>query len=68
LTDFAHIAGSFELSAVLAEDPGAMEELKKLVGRFITPTLVIGDEVLLGFGMNLARIVEIFGGGQNDGG
>lgn len=52
----------------MTADPGAMEELKKLVGRFITPTLVIGDEVLLGFGMNLARIVGIFGGGQNDGG
>jgi len=38
-----------------------MEELKELVGRFITPTLVIGDEVLIGFGMNLARIGEIFG-------
>ncbi len=25
----------------------------------MTPTLVIGDEVLLGLGMNLARIVEI---------
>jgi len=40
-----------------------MEELKELVGRFVTPTLVIGDEVFLGFGANLARIVKIFEGG-----
>ena len=43
-----------------------MEELRRLVGRFITPTLVIGDEVLIGFGMNLARIVQIFRGGKSD--
>jgi len=48
-------------------DPGAMEELKKLAGRFITPTLVIGDEVLLGFGMNLARLLEIVGEKSNGG-
>lgn len=34
----------------------------------MTPTLVIEGEVLLGLGMNLARIEEIFGGGQSDGG
>ena len=45
-----------------------MDELKKVAGRFITPTLVIGDEVLIGFGANLARIVEILEGGQSDGG
>jgi len=33
-----------------------MEELTKTVGRFATPTLVIGDEVLLGFAMNIKRI------------
>jgi len=38
-----------------------MEELKRLAGRFITPTLVIGDEVLIGFGINLDRIIQIFG-------
>ena len=48
--------------------PGAMEELKRLAGRFITPTLVIGDEVLIGFRMNLARIVQIFRGGKSNGG
>ena len=51
----------------MTADAGAMDELKKLVGRFITPTLVIGNEVLLGFGMNLDRITEIFGE-KNDGG
>jgi hypothetical protein len=36
-----------------------MEELEDLVGRFLTPTLVIEDEVLLGFGANLGRIREL---------
>jgi len=45
-----------------------MDELKKVAGRFVTPTLVIGDKVLIGFGVNLARIVEIFGVGKSDGG
>jgi len=29
------------------------------VGRFATPTLVIDGEVLLGFGMNLARVRQL---------
>lgn len=33
-----------------------MQELKKLVGRFITPTLFIHGEVIIGFGANLPRI------------
>lgn len=45
----------------MTTDPQAMEELKELVGRFLTPTLVIGDEVLIGFGANLNRIIQIFG-------
>jgi len=36
-----------------------MEELKRLVGRFITPTLVIDGEVLIGFAMNFSRIREL---------
>ena len=36
-----------------------MEELKRLVGRFITPTLVIDGEVLIGFAMNFPRIREL---------
>jgi hypothetical protein len=36
-----------------------MEELEELVGRFITPALVIDDEVLLGFGANLGRVREL---------
>ena len=39
-----------------------MEELKKLVGRFLTPVIVVDDEVLIGFGMSLNRIQELFGG------
>lgn len=38
-----------------------MDELRGLMGRFITPTIVIGKEVLLGFGMNLDRINKLVG-------
>jgi len=40
-----------------------MDELKRLVGRFATPTLIIDGEVLLGFGMNLARVRELLKAG-----
>ncbi len=33
-----------------------MRELKEVAGRFITPTLVIDGEVLIGFGNNLERV------------
>jgi hypothetical protein len=33
-----------------------MDELERLVGRFVTPTLVIDGEILLGFGMNIGRV------------
>ncbi len=33
-----------------------MAELKELVGRFLTPTLVIDGETLIGFGMNVGRV------------
>lgn len=36
-----------------------MDELKRLVSRFATPTIVIGKEVLLGFAANRARIEEL---------
>jgi glutaredoxin len=36
-----------------------MDELKSLVGRFITPTLVIDGETLLGFGTNIGRVREL---------
>jgi hypothetical protein len=42
-------------------DPKAMDELKRLVGRFVTPTIVVGKEVLLGFAANRARIEELLG-------
>lgn len=35
-----------------------MNELKELMGRFVTPVLVIDGDVFLGFGANLARIQE----------
>jgi hypothetical protein len=36
-----------------------MEELEGLVGRFVTPTLVIDGEILLGFGINIGRVREL---------
>jgi hypothetical protein len=36
-----------------------MDELKHLAGRFITPTLVIDGETLLGFGTNIGRVREL---------
>ncbi len=38
-----------------------MEELKELMGRFVTPTIVIGKEVLVGFAANRRRIEELVG-------
>ncbi len=43
-------------------DEKAMEELRNLAGRFATPTIVIDGEVLLGFGLNMARIIELLQG------
>ncbi|GEM_PF-1671286 len=49
-------------------DETYMDELKALVGRFITPVLVIDGEVLLGFGANMARVRELLRqGGYLDG-
>jgi glutaredoxin len=45
----------------VTENAEHMEELKRLMGRFITPTIVIDGEVLLGFGMSFARIVQLLG-------
>jgi glutaredoxin len=39
--------------------PRYMEELEGLVGRFVTPALVIDGEILLGFGMNMGRVREL---------
>jgi hypothetical protein len=36
-----------------------MDELEHLAGRFITPTLVIDGETLLGFGTNIGRVREL---------
>lgn len=33
-----------------------MDEVKELVGRFATPTLLINGETILGFGMNMVRV------------
>ena len=37
-------------------DPEALVELRDVIGRMATPTIVLGDEVLLGFASNRARI------------
>ena len=36
-----------------------MQELEKLAGRFITPTLVIDGEVLIGFSINLPLVRQL---------
>ncbi len=43
----------------MTTDEKYMEELTKTVGRFATPTIVIGDEVLLGFAMNIERVKSL---------
>ena len=40
-------------------NPAYMEELKQIIGRFVTPVLVIDGEVFLGFGMNLPQIQRL---------
>ena len=45
----------------VTKNPQHMDELRALMGRFITPTIVIGTEVLLGFGTNLDRIIQLVG-------
>jgi hypothetical protein len=36
-----------------------MEDLQKLMGRFITPTIVIGKQAFLGFGPNMEQIQKL---------
>lgn len=43
-----------------------MEELEDHVGRFATPAIVIGDEVLLGFAANRGRIQELVSGRRDE--
>jgi len=38
-----------------------VKELTETIGRFLTPTIVIGKGVLLGFASNRARIEELLG-------
>lgn len=40
-------------------DPTALKELKEVVGRLATPTIVIGDQILVGFAANRARLEEL---------
>jgi glutaredoxin 3 len=40
-------------------DPDALEELKTVVGRMATPTIVIDDQVFLGFAANRAELEEL---------
>ena len=40
-----------------------MDELERVAGRFVTPTLVIDGEVLIGFAMNLPRVRELLEAG-----
>jgi hypothetical protein len=40
------------------EDPKFREELVEKYGRMATPTIIIGDEVILGFGINKEKIMK----------
>jgi len=40
------------------EDPKFRDELVRKYGRMATPTIVISDEVILGFGINKEKIVK----------
>ena len=40
-------------------DPQALDELKRLAGRLATPTIVVGNDVLLGFAANRSRLEEL---------
>lgn len=40
----------------MSQDPQALEELKRVVGRLATPTIVIDGQVFVGFATNRAKI------------
>lgn len=40
-------------------DPEALRELREVIGRMATPTILIGGQVLIGFAANRARIEEL---------
>lgn len=40
------------------EDPKFRDELVEKYGRMATPTIIIGDEVILGFGINKEKIMK----------
>jgi hypothetical protein len=44
----------------VSTDHEAAHEMIDLTGRTITPTLAVGEEVLIGFAQNRARIEELF--------
>ena len=45
-------------------DEKYMQELKDLAGRFITPTLKIDGEMVIGFGINMPEIKELLQKGE----
>lgn len=45
----------------MTADPAAESDLRKILdGRLMTPTLVVGKEILIGFARNRARLEELF--------
>jgi len=45
----------------VSADRGAVQEMLDLLGgRVMTPTIVVGDEVLIGFAGSRARMEELF--------
>jgi len=47
------------LTAGLIQGYSPVDEVKSLVGRFAMLALVIDGEMLLGFGLNMARVREL---------
>ncbi len=43
----------------VTQDERYMQELKELVGRFITPTLWIDGETVIGFGRNMEQVKRL---------
>ncbi len=48
----------------MSSDPSAAHEMLHLLGgRMVTPTIVVGKEVLIGFAQSRARLEELFRAG-----
>ncbi len=42
-------------------NPAFADELRKLTGRVLSPTIVVDDQIFIGFGLNLNKLLKLFG-------